>query len=231
MDLECLEVVGFTQLATLMKGQCFLIWLNRKHGEVPWGQFGGRAWNIMFTGQLTVPFVSKWVFSMVPGPRSPPVKGLLAQLPFWTSRLITHDWRMGQVCCLFLPLVLWPGHRLLDLWIHSSVPNPVCPNQRVTVIFGFVPIRPANVVSHILLPISALNRQSLWWSQACFRIPWEPQCQVVTTLELEMEKAVIWGWLAPSLWVIMETLSPDAAGRDWLLVSPSVRWDSDPLTS
>lgn len=89
---------------------------------------------------------------------------------------------------------------------------PVCPNQKVTVIFGFVPIAPPNVISHILLPISALNRQSLWWSQACFKIPWEPQCQAITTLELEMEKAVIRGWLAQSLWVIAETLSPDAVG-------------------
>ena len=75
---------------------------------------------------------------------------------------------------------------------------------------------PPNVISHILLPISALNRQSLGWSQACFRIPWEPQCQAVTTLELEMEKAMLWGWLAQSLWVIMETLSPDTAERDWV---------------
>lgn len=53
---------------------------------------------------------------------------------------------------------------------------------------------------------------------ACFRIPWEPQCQAVTALELEMEKAVLRGWLAPSLWVIMETLSPDTAEGD------CVRW-------
>lgn len=80
---------------------------------------------------------------------------------------------------------------------------PVCPDQKVTVIFGFVPIAPPNVISHILLPISALNRQSLWWSQACFKIPWEPQCQAITTLELEMERP--WsgaGWHSPceSLW-------------------------------
>lgn len=41
----------------------------------------------------------------------------------------------------------------------------MCPNEQVTVIFGFVPILPPKVISHILLPISALNRQSLWWSQ------------------------------------------------------------------
>lgn len=29
-------------------------------------------------------------------------------------------------------------------------------------------------------------------------------------------KGLSWGWLEPSLWVIMETLSPDAAERDWL---------------
>lgn len=108
---------------------------------------------------------------------------------------------------------------------------PVCPNQKVTVIFGFVSILSPNAISHTFRPIAALSKPSLWWGQPCFRIPWEPQCQVVTTLRLEMEKAVMWAWLAPSSWVIVETLSPDAAERAGLLMSSSVRWDPDPLTS
>lgn len=59
----------------------------------------------------------------------------------------------------------------------------------------------------------------------------ENHSQVITTLGLETEKAAIPAWLAPSLWVTVETLSPDAAERAGLLMSSSVRWDPDPLTS
>lgn len=128
------------------------------------------------------------------------------------SSLTTDALGRSAVC-----FCLWSLGQAVNSWICEYTVlcfYPVCPNQQVTVIFGFVPILPPNVISHILLPLSALNRQSLWWSQTCFGIPWEPQCQAVTAPELPMEKAVIWGGLALSLWVIMETLSPDAAVRD-----------------
>lgn len=176
--------------------------------------------SLSFPGQGSVP----------PTLRRPPVKWLLAQLPVWISR---HHWKLTNqdVCCLFLPSGPLARPHTLGFVNTQFCSYSVYHHQKVTVIFGFVPILPPNVISHILLSIAAFNRQSLWWSQACFRIPWEPQCQAITTLGLEMEKAVIRAWLAPSLWVIMETLSPDAAEQAGLLVSPSVRWDPDPLTS
>lgn len=158
------------------------------------------------------------------------IKCLLAQPPFWISR---RYWKLrnGLSRLFIFACGSSAGPYTPEFVDAQSFSYPVCPNQKVTVIFGLVPILPPNVISHTLLPIAALNRQSLWWGQACFRIPWEPQCQVVTTLGLETEKAVIWAWLAPSLWVIVETLSPDATERAGLLMSSSVRWDPDPLTS
>lgn len=113
--------------------------------------------------------------------------------------LEAEDWPMSAIyfCVWFLSQA-----------IHSRVCGYTAPflasvsQPKVTVIFGFVPILAPNVISHTLLPIAALNRQSLRRGPACFRIPGEPQCEVVTTLVLETEPAATWARLAPceSLW-------------------------------
>lgn len=109
------------------------VMMVRCHGD----SFGAEQGNMLLTRQLRVSFMPKWVFSqwfpdqgILPRMlRSPPVKWLLANSHPQSQVFIPHNWQIGQVCCLFLLLVLWAGHKLPDLWIHSSVPIQCVPTR------------------------------------------------------------------------------------------------------
>lgn len=136
--------------------------------------------------------------------RGPPIKCLLTPIPFWIAKH-HRNWKHHRPKSAALYFRLWFLSQAdpLEFVDTPFLSYPVCPNQKVTIIFGFVPILSPNVISHTFRPIAALSKPSLRCGQACFRIPWEPQCQVVTTLGLEMEKPEMWAWLAPayeSLW-------------------------------